>query len=146
MKNQDIKIRFAEERDVSDLFVLNEKFNGQGVTDIASVEKLLAENNSEPVIVAESDDNAVGFLCVRIMRSFCYSESYAEITELFVDEQYRKRGLARAMIAFAEEFCTKNYAVHNFRILTGCDNIAALSLYRASGYVDGNETVFRKKL
>ena len=83
----------------------------------------------EVVIVADEDDMLVGFVCVQLKKSFCYDEYMPEITEVYVKPAYRKRGLASEMITFAEAYCSKNYPLDKYELLTGQENLVAQTVY-----------------
>ncbi len=138
-------IRLATIDDAKQLFILNEQFNGKEETSLENIKKSILNNNQEIVIVAEHKQIIVGFICVQIKKSFCYNENYAEVSEVFVNENYRRRKFASKMIKFAEEYCIKNYLLHNFEIKTGKDNTGAQSLYKTLGYNISPEILLRKR-
>ena len=102
-------IRIATVNDAEQLNILNNEFNGEGDTGIANIRNSLMHNKQEVVIVAGEDNMLVGFVCVQLKKSFCYDDYMPEITEVYVKPSYRKRGVASEMIAFAENYCSKNY-------------------------------------
>ena len=132
-------IRLATVNDAEQLDILNEEFNGRGETTLAGIRDSLLNNKQEIVVVAGEDNILVGFVCVQLKRSFCYNECTAEITEVYVKEEYRKRGIAGAMISYAEDYCHKNFSVHKFELLTGKSNFSAQSLYGRLGYEEDGE-------
>lgn len=133
-------IRLAEPRDAAALCALNDHFNGPGSGwGAADMEKVLARNPQEVVVVAQVDGELAGFVCIQLKRSFCCREAGAEVTEVFVEKAYRRRGLARAMLAFAEAHCKRNHGVRSLALLTGRDNAPARSLYQGLGYQEDGE-------
>jgi ribosomal protein S18 acetylase RimI-like enzyme len=62
-----------------------------------------------------------------------YADPYAELTELYVDPSFRRRGLGRALIGYAEQLARAHGATE-LLIMTGTGNVAAQALYRAAGY------------
>jgi len=121
-------IRIATVNDAEQLNILNNEFNGEGETGIANIRNSLMHNKQEVVIVAEEDDILVGFVCVQLKKSFCYDDYMPEITEVYVKPTYRKRGVASEIIAFAENYCSKNYPLHKYELLTGKENLVAQSV------------------
>lgn len=115
-------IRLAEITDAENLLILNEKFNGKGETTLDNIIKSLKNNQQEIVIVAAENNKLVGFVCVQIKRSFCYDSITPEITEVFVDESYRRNGIASEMLDFAETYCKEHYNFTHFELLTGVEN------------------------
>lgn len=138
-------IRLARVEDAPQLLRLNEAFNGDGETTLELVKASLGSNRQETVVVAEEGGALVGFVCVQLKRSFCYSDVTAEITEVYVDEQYRRRGIASEMIAFAESHCQAHYPLHKFELLTGAKNRSAQALYMALEFRETGEMHMTKR-
>lgn len=138
-------IRLATIEDAPQLFRLNEQFNGKGVTTLERIEESLLTNSQETVVVAEIDGVIAGFVCIRIKSSFCYSENYAEISEVYVHEKYRRQKIASRMIEFSEEYCMRSRPLHNFELKTGEDNLAAQALYSTLGYHRSSEIILSKR-
>ena len=128
-------IRLATEQDAQSLYLLNEAFNGSGLTTPERIRQSLQHNQQEVVVVAQEDEQLVGFACVQLKRSFCYEAAMPEVTEVYVEPAYRNRGMATRMLAFAEETCRNYGPLQKFELLTGQGNLAAQAAYRKSGYV-----------
>ena len=139
-------VRIATVNDAEQLNILNDEFNGESETSIDNIRNSLMNNKQEVVIVADEDDMLVGFVCVQLKKSFCYDEYMPEITEVYVKPAYRKRGLASEMITFAEAYCSKNYPLHQYELLTGQENLVAQTVYNKLGYVDDNELHLSKRV
>lgn len=138
-------VRLANAEDVDFLFELNESFNGPGLTTKEHIADSIKGNDREIVFVASVDGRVVGFCCVQVYRSMCYSVSYGEIAELFVREEYRRRGVATALVSFAEDYL-KARNVASCRVLTGEGNKAAQAFYERLGYKQADEIMYRKTL
>lgn len=139
-------IRKANVSDAEQLSILNDEFNGKGETTTDNIRNSLVNNRQEVVIVAEENNELVGFVCVQLKKSFCYDEYLPEITEVYVKPSYRKRGTASKMITFAEDYCIKNYPLHKYELLTGRKNIIAQAVYSKLGYIEDNELHFSKRI
>lgn len=137
-------IRLATEKDAEQLLLLNEAFNGKGLTTSDDIKESLSHNLREVVVVAEEKGIVAGFVCVQIKSSFCYQGDLAEITEVFVAPEYRRKKLASKMLAYAEEYCKSQYRIHDFALLTGRGNHAAQALYRLQGYQEEEEMFMTK--
>lgn len=137
-------IRLAASDDAEQLLLLNEHFNGKNETDLDKIKDSLKHNQSEIVVVAEDTDTLVGFVCVQIKNSFCYRDVSAEITEVFVEEPFRRQGIASRMLSFAERYCAAHFPLHKFELLTGDDNLHAQALYRSLGYTVSNDRFMSK--
>lgn len=139
-------VRIATVNDAEQLNILNNEFNGEGETSIDNIRNSLMNNCQEVVIVAEEDDLLVGFVCVQLKKSFCYDDYMPEVTEVYVKPVYRKKGIASDMLTFAESYCSKNYPLHKYELLTGKENFVAQSVYNKLGYVDDNELHLSKRI
>ena len=139
-------VRKATVKDAEQLGVLNDEFNGAGETTLDSIRNSLKYNQQEVVIVDDENGVLTGFVCVQLKKSFCYDEYMPEITEVYVRPAYRKKGVASEMIAFAEDYCIKNYPLHKYELLTGTENIIAQFLYNRLGYTDDGELHLSKRV
>jgi ribosomal protein S18 acetylase RimI-like enzyme len=126
-------IRLATPADAGDLARMNAAFNGvlDNAAQIAA--RLVACAEIETALVAELDGKVGGFACVRVVPCLLYAEPYAELTELYVEPEFRRRGAGRALIAYAEQLAHARGA-NDLLIMTGVDNAAAQALYHAAGY------------
>ncbi|MNV96861.1 putative acetyltransferase [compost metagenome] len=68
-----------------------------------------------------------------------------EITELFVEEKYRKQGVATALMGFAEDYF-KDKNVKGYQLFTGKQNEIAQAFYEKNGYAKSEEQMYRKRL
>ncbi len=98
----------------------------------------------ETVILAKVDNEAVGFALVRVVPSVLYSTPHAELTELYVLDEYRQRGIASDLIAFAEQVAAQKGA-RSILVQTGDDNVPALALYKKHGYEE-YDIVLKKEI
>lgn len=136
-------VRFAVVTDALALLKLNEEFNGPGLNDVSHVERSLAKNPQEIVCVAELDGDVVGFCCAQVFSSICYAEKAGEITELYVREHARRKGLATELVRLAESELIARGATE-LKLLTGDDNFAARALYESLGYEADGEVHYSK--
>ncbi len=138
-------IRLACLEDAEQLAALNEAFNGPGDVSIEQIRASLSDNHQELVFVEEEAGHLTGFLCLQLKKSFCYREYTAEITELYVRPAFRRRGIARRLMAFAENYCLARFPVSRFELLTGDDNLPAQAAYRSLGYAEDGELHLAKE-
>ena len=96
-------IRKATENDAEQLRNLNGEFNGEDEVTIENIRNSLMNNHQEVVIVDDEKGILTGFVCVQFKKSFCYDDYMPEITEVYVRPAYRRQGIARKMISFAED-------------------------------------------
>lgn len=143
MKEKNIHIRWANTNDAADLVMLNDAFNGVGMS-IDEVKENLALTN-ELIALAVIDDLPVGFACAQYFKSFCYRGLQGEITELYITEDARGRGLATLLIVFLEEELRAR-DVTSVKVLTGKKNKIAIKTYERSRYSREEEVLLQKKL
>jgi ribosomal protein S18 acetylase RimI-like enzyme len=136
-------IRWATVDDATMLVKLNDEFNGIGMTEKAVQESLKGTN--ELVALAIVEQRIVGFACAQYFRSFCYQDLYGEITELYINEVARGRGLATKLIDFLEEEL-RNRGVRQIKVITGCKNEVAIKTYERSQYIQDDDIILHKKL
>jgi len=139
-------VRIATVRDAEQLEILNNEFNGEGETTLDNIKYSLVNNKQEVIIVDEQNGELTGFVCVQLKKSFCYDDYMPEITEVYVKLRYRRNGIARAMITYAEEYCKSHYPLHKFELLTGTENDDAQSVYAKLGYSEDGELHLAKRL
>lgn len=137
-------VRLAKREDAPQLELLNNEFNGAGAS-CAYIENSLLNNEQEIVVVDEEDGAITGFVCIQLKKSFCYEEYVPEITEVYVTQAYRRKGIASKMIKFGEKFVTEHYHAHEWGLLTGKDNRAAQIVYGKLGYREDGECHFSKE-
>lgn len=138
-------VRIATVQDAEQLEILNNEFNGEGETTLDNIRSSLANNKQEVIVVDEQNGELTGFVCVQLKKSFCYDDYMPEITEVYVKPKYRRNGIARAMITYAEEYCKSHYPLHKFELLTGHENDDAQSVYAKLGYSEDGELHLAKR-
>jgi len=139
-------VRLADISDAEELERLNCEFNGVDETSLENIKASLLTNQQEVVIVDEQEGILTGFVCIQLKKSFCYYDYMSEITEVYVNEEYRRTGIAENMIQFAEEYCNAHFPVHKFELLTGEDNSNALAAYKKYGYSCDGELHLSKRI
>jgi GNAT superfamily N-acetyltransferase len=143
MKEENVHVRWANENDAEELLKLNDAFNGVGTT-MEEVKESLAVSN-ELIALAVIDRQVIGFACAQFFKSFCYRGLQGEITEMYIAEAFRRRGLATLLIAFIEEGLRER-GVTSIKILTGQRNEMAIKTYLKSNYARTEEVLLQKKL
>lgn len=128
-----LTVRVATQADLDALARLNAQFNDVDTTAAQIAERLTDPQCVEIPIVAEVDHHIAGFAGLRVVPQIFYAGAHAELTELFVEENYRRRGVGRALIEFAERLAESKGAAAVV-IHTGEDNYAAQTFYSTMGY------------
>lgn len=84
-------------------------------------------------IIENSDGAVVGYLWV----PFCEDEesgfSFADVQDIYVDESFRRMGIADALLEYAEQKARLNGA-KVIRSGTGCENMRSIRLHEKHGY------------
>lgn len=129
-----IVIRAATEADAEALAQLITEFNGTAITPAQIGMRLTLSQGVEFPVVAQIDENIVGFASLRIVWHYLSEDApYAELSELYVRSEYRRQGVGRALVA-ALEAQARQAGATSWSVLTGSDNTAALALYQAAGF------------
>ncbi|HMV29463.1 MAG TPA: GNAT family N-acetyltransferase [Anaerolineales bacterium] len=136
----EITISLASIHDAPDIAKLNRLFNEVDESPEAIASRMSDPNCVETVVLAKVADKALGFALVRVVSSVLYSTPHAELTELYVLEEYRQRGIASELITFAEQIAVQK-GTRIILVQTGDDNSPALSLYRKHGYEEYDLTL-----
>ena len=136
-------LRIATADDASTLDSLNAVFNGSSDGPEAIMKRIADPRRVDIPLLAEVDGQVAGFACLRIVPNLFYPEPYAELTELYVEPDHRRRGVGRALVAFAEELA-KEKGAKSMKILTGDDNEAALGLYRGMVYENDDISLWKR--
>lgn len=127
-----ISIRKAVPEDAAGLAKLNQQFNSVAVKE-STVEFSLMNNKSEKVLIAVLENTLVGFVCLQATSSFCYLQSTAELTELYVAEPYRKKGIGKRLITSAIKLC-RELEIPHVHLRTNPYNEVAIKLYESLGF------------
>lgn len=130
-----LSIRRATLADAVELARLLNLFDGLGATPEQVAARMRACEQVLTTYIAALDGQPVGFACLRLVPQLQGDEPYAELTDIYVDEPFRRRGVARALTAQVEAAAQAAGAAE-LVILTGFDNQVAQAAYRASGYDD----------
>lgn len=139
-----IQVRRCRPEDAQRLGELNRAFNGTESTVCAKVVPDRA-GQREVILVAELDGNLAGFACLQIIHSACYTRPWAEVTELYVQPEVRRRGVGRCLMQEVERQARSNN-VMKIHLRTDVANKTAHALYAAMGFSEETEVVFSKLL
>ena len=123
---------------------LNQAFNGPGDKTPAAVGEDLSSLPGELTFVAEEAGELVGFCCCQVIRSWCYPQPAAQLTELYVAPAHRRKGAAAGLLALAEKACAA-LGAEGLTLLTGEDNRTARAFYESQGYRLSGEVHYEKE-
>jgi ribosomal protein S18 acetylase RimI-like enzyme len=126
-------IRDVSEGDADAIAQLITEFTRLPTTAIQVQQRLTRSHGIEHPILAELDGNVVGFASLRLVNYLGEDVPYAEISELFVSERYRRQGIARAFMTELERRA-RAAGASNLAVLTAAHNDTAIALYRGMGF------------
>lgn len=129
----DARIRLASTSDANELSRLNQEFNGGDQRTSADIIESI-NDSAELIAVAEIGGKVVGFGCAQSFRSFCYNGLQGEITELYVAEAARRKGIATSLIFYLEENLKKR-GVKSVKVLTGRRTMLRLKLMNNATFI-----------
>ena len=130
-----IAVRQATPDDAPVLAPLLDHFDHAGATPDRVAARIRACRNVLTTYLAELDGAPVGFACLRLVPHLQGDEPYAELTDIFVEPPFRRRGVARALLAHVEA-AARSAGASDVALITGFDNEVAKAAYRAAGYAD----------
>ena len=130
-----ITVRQATPDDATELAGLLDQFDRMGATPEQVAGRMRAGQSVLTTFLGEIDGQPAGFACLRLVPHIQGDEPYAELTDIYVDAPFRRRGVARALIAKVEAVARAGGA-SEVVIITGLDNEDAQAAYRAAGYAD----------
>ena len=130
-----ITVRQATPDDATELARMLDLFDGMGATPEQVAARMLACQHGLPPFLGALDGQPAGVACLRLVPQLQGDEPYAELTDIYVDAPFRRRGVARALIAQVEA-AARAAGASEVVIITGFDNEGAQAAYRASGYAD----------
>lgn len=150
--SDDVIVRPAEVQDVVDVARLLTELNLQvgvggypperefdpelcDITPDQVQRRAIVMRHLETVYVAELGGAVCGFVSLRLTPYLDQDVPYAEITEVYVEPEARRHGVAGALMAFAEAQAVRSGAT-SVHLVTGADNVDAQAFYKAAGYQD----------
>lgn len=139
----EVTISIAAADDAPAIAKLNLLFNEVDESPETIAARMSNPNCVETVILANASGETVGFALVRVVPSVLYAAPHAELTELYVMEDFRQRRIASDLIAFAEQVAIQKGA-RSILIQTGDDNLPALALYKKLGYEEYDLTLKKR--
>jgi ribosomal protein S18 acetylase RimI-like enzyme len=140
-----IQIRKADSADAGSLSELNAAFNAVNRTAEVMRRALRDCEPSETVLVAEEAGSILGFACFQVIRSVCYDQPWAEITELYVRPSHRRVGVGFELVSAAITGA-KDLGASEVLLRVNARNEAAKGLYAKAGLSGTQDTVYSLRL
>jgi ribosomal protein S18 acetylase RimI-like enzyme len=130
---EQVTVRQATPDDVTELALLLDRFDGAGATPAQVAARMRACAHVLTTYVAAIEGAMAGFACLRLVPHLQGDAPYAELTDLYVDPPFRRRGVARALMTEVERVAEAAGA-DEIVVITGFENDGAQDAYRAQGY------------
>ncbi len=108
-------------------------FDGASVMPEQVIARMQACQAFLMTFLSEMDGQVAGFACLRLLPQLQEDTPYAEVTDIYVDPAFRRRGVARALLEHIDSVAQAAGA-QNIILTTGFDNDGAQATYRACGY------------
>ena len=146
----DYKIRKANIKDAKSvnelltLLIRDEKKYDININEECTIERLYEDiipNENSIVLVAEKDKKILGYLFGHIIENGnAYLEKSAKLEALYIDEKYRKNGIATSLI---EKFkiWSKEKKVKYIEVQVLNENVSAYNLYKKEEFKEFKSTL-----
>ena len=133
-----LKIRRADERDISVLLILAEEFMSEVEASREKRMKILRKALRNPdyeLVVTELDGEIVGFIDQWIIHDFAHGARLSYIQNLYITSKHRSKGIGSKLL---EEIIrsAENKGVLEIHVVTEFENKPAINLYRKHGFVE----------
>ena len=97
--------------------------------------------NNEIVFVAMDGVKIVGYLAGSICEQISYiKETFAELDNMFIDDEYRRFGVGTLLINSFKEYCVEK-KIQNIKVTASAKNSRAIQFYIKNGFEDYNITL-----
>ena len=104
--------------------------------------KELIQNNF--VYVAKINNNIIGYLAGSIHNvNECFTEKFAEIENMYIENQYRRLKIGSKLIIKFKEWCKLNN-VEYIEVSAWSENIEAINFYKNNNFIDYEKTLICK--
>ncbi|MGO9499082.1 MAG: GNAT family N-acetyltransferase [Solirubrobacteraceae bacterium] len=129
-----VTIRLATERDTNAIAPLLAQLGYPASPDELGerIERLTERPDGE-VLIAELDDQVVGVAAYQLIDVLERPDPQCRITSLVVDDRFRRRGVAYALVHTIEE-TARDFGCFRLEVTTQPDRADALAFYLASGF------------
>src|SRR5436190_23136660 len=127
-----LTVRAATPDDAPALAELIAEFNGPQGDGGETAARLAACAGLEVALLASTPSEPVGFACLRVTPAIGTRTPHALLTELYVRERFRRRGVGQMLLQHAERLALAQGAAALY-LWTGDDNHAAQTFYENQG-------------
>ncbi len=126
-------VRAAGPADAPAVAKLLVEFNGEGLPAEALARRMEEVQDLETAFLGEWSGEAAGLLVLRLTPTLSGVDDWAEITEMYVRPQFRRKGIGRALMEAALD-CGRRRGCREFHLLVDSSNVAAQAFYTELGF------------
>ena len=136
MKKDGDMIRKAEKKDKNQVQYLIKELTGHEISDsdIENRFDLVASSQIDSLYVYEHEDKVIGLLGFRIRENIEENSRFGEISVLVVDPNYRKLGIGKQLMNFADELANRNACLGTWLVSGFGREEQAHVFYKSLGY------------
>ena len=122
---------------IGEVFDLYRIFYNQ-VPDISVAQQYIAENNESTIFFVEENGICLGFTQLYPTFDSVNVRKKIVLYDLFVREEYRRKGIAESLMNAAKEYASQNN-FGSIELSTNKTNLPGQTLYESLGYIRDNE-------
>jgi ribosomal protein S18 acetylase RimI-like enzyme len=100
---------------------------------IQVIEPVLKDRANKIYVAEDENDDFAGYIVVGETRNMFSPAGYGFIYDVFVEEPFRRSGVARLLLKTAEDFCIMR-GLESVKLEVADNNPAAMGLYENSGF------------
>lgn len=129
-------IRKAEKTDKVSIQYLIQELTGHAISDldIENRFELVESSAIDSLYIYELDNKVIGFLGFRIRENIEENSRFGEISVIVVDPNYRKHGIGKQLMDFADELALQNKCAGTWLVSGFGREEQAHSFYKSLGY------------
>lgn len=141
-----VEIREARQEDISGLLLLYTQLGDVIMPDSeqrarATFERI-AQNEAHHLLVAVCDGTVAASVTVTVIQSLTHAQRpYAVVEHVVTHSDFRRRGLASALLGRAREIAQENEC-YKLMLITGRKDEGVHKLYRSCGYHSEGKTAY----
>ncbi len=107
--------------------------DGQIAEFLGALENSMKDQRTIADIIEDEKGDAIGYLWAPFYEDTENGFRVSDIQDVYVENSYRRKGIATELIEYAEETAKQNGA-DVVRSGTGCDNAASIGLHEKLGF------------
>jgi ribosomal protein S18 acetylase RimI-like enzyme len=124
-------------------FYTHEKLPLNEFTAQDALSRLIADTTFGRVWLLKIQEKAIGYVILTFGYSIEFQGRDAFIDEIFIEEDYRGKGIGTKVIEFIESQCRES-GIHAIHLEVERENMSAQSLYRKLGFQDHDRYLMTK--